>query len=277
MHEWNYTPDHPISLTLSADARLGPTDYLNDQIWELNLGNSEPPAISFQTTYGLRARFCRIFPRFICNSKVAIDPAHFHQPITIHQYFPNYLRLSCKPFSSINVNIEYWVPDSQTIAARMKVINSGRETCQMQVDWAELLLPTGDGHRMTTQEVGVTTVLAGETAGLVPVFLLTGGTQTGKSPYPSLSRLISLPTHGEHVIQWIQASLSDRNSSFEHVKAFLKKNWNIEFSRILRVNSQRMEIITGNQDWNNAIYLAQTKADQLIMQPADKTLLFFFR
>ena len=272
MHDWNYTPDHPISLSLSADARLGPTDYLNDQIWELNLGNSEPPAISFQTTYGLRARFCRIFPRFIRNGKVAIDPAHFHQPITIHQYFPNYLRLSCKPFWSINAIIDYWVPDSHTIAARMKVTNTSHETCQMQVDWAESLVPTIEGIRMATQEIGVTTILTGETADLVPVFLLTGGIQTGKSPYPSLTVVFRLPSHGEHISQWVQASLTDLNSSYEQAKSILSKNWNVEFSRVLRVNSQRMEIITGNQDWNTAIYMTQTKADQLILQPTDKTL-----
>ena len=93
MREWNYSPDHPISLTISADARLGPTDYTNDQIWELNLGNSEPPAISLQTTFGLRARSCRIFPRFVVSGQSVNNPAHFHRPITIHEYYPNYIKL----------------------------------------------------------------------------------------------------------------------------------------------------------------------------------------
>src|SRR5512137_2086046 len=112
MHLWNFTPEHPITLTLAADARLNPTDYTNDQIWQLNLGNSDPPAISLETTFGLRARLCRIFPRFLFNGQVVNDPKHFSHPITIQKYYPSYICLQFKPFSCINVKLEYWVPGS---------------------------------------------------------------------------------------------------------------------------------------------------------------------
>ncbi len=187
---WNFTPDHPISLTLSADARLSPTDYTNDQIWELNLGNSEPPAISLQTTFGLRARICRIFPRFIFDGQVVNNPAHFYLPITIHQYYPNYISLSFKPFSCINVKLEYWVPCSQAVAGRSRITNTSPEKCQLQIEWAELLVPAPDGYRMSTNEIGMTTILAGQTTNLTPVLFLTGGAQAGKSPYPSLNLIL---------------------------------------------------------------------------------------
>ena len=118
MHNWNYVPDHPISLTLASDARICPTDYTNDQIWELKLKNTEIDAISLETTFGLRARLCRIFPRFIFNGKEVDDPALFSQSIRIQRYYPNYLELSFKPITGINVKIEYWVPGSQVIAGR---------------------------------------------------------------------------------------------------------------------------------------------------------------
>jgi hypothetical protein len=267
MQNLNLTPDHPIYLPLSADARLNPTDYTNDHIWELNLGNSEPPAISFQTTFGLRARFCRIFPRFIFDGHVVSDPSRFHHPITIHQYFPNYINLSFKPFSSINVILEYWVPGSHAIAGRTKIINISREACQIQIEWAELLVPAPDGNRMSTKEIGLTTFLAGETANLTPVLFLTGGAQAGKSPYPSLNLSYVIPPNGEQVTQWAHASLSDINASYELAKEISSKNWDTEFAHIARINSQRLEIKTGNQDWNTALYLAQTIVDQLFLQP----------
>jgi len=267
MYDWNYTPDHPINLTLCADARLSPTDSLNDQIWELNIGNSEPPAISFQTTFGLRARHCRIFPRFTLKGKVVNDPSEFHHPVTIRQYFPNYLKLTCKPFPSINVQIEYWVPNSQTIAGLTTAINTSHETCQLQIDWAELLIPGAEGHRMAIQELGLMQVLSGEVSGLTPVFLLSGANQAGKSPYPSLSSSFSLPSHGEHTLQWVQASLADLQSSFGLAKIIINKNWDAEFSRIIRVNSENIEVTTGYQDWNTAFYLSQVRANQLILRP----------
>lgn len=267
MYDWNFTPDHQITLSLSADARLSPTDYTNDQIWELNFGNSEPPAISLQTTFGLRARICRIFPRFIFNGQVVNNPAHFYHPITIHQYYPNYISLSFKPFSCINVNIEYWVPDSHVIAARSKIINTTHEICQIQLEWAELLIPGSDGNRMATEEIGLTTILAGQTANLTPVLLAIGGTQAGKSPYPSLNLSYDIPPHGEQETRWAHASLSDLNASYEMAKEVLNINWDAEFAHITRINSQQIEISTGNQDWNMAFSLAQTMADQLLLQP----------
>jgi hypothetical protein len=276
MREWNYSPDHPFRLTLSADARLNPTDYTNDQIWELNLGNSEPPAISLQTTYGLRARSCRIFPRFVFKGEYVNNPTQFHHPIIIHQYYPNYIRLSFKPFPHINVILEYWVPDSHTIACRTKLTNTSRETSQIQVEWVELLVPTEDGNRMSSNEIGLTTILTGQTANLTPVLLLTGGPQPGKSPYPALNLSYTISPHGEQQAYWAQASLEDLSGSFACAKAIINMNWDTEFARIMRVNSQRMEIITGNQDWDSAFYLAQTKADQLLLRPTEKCIFHSF-
>lgn len=266
MHDLNFTPDHQISLTLSADARLSPTDYINDQIWELAFGNSEPPALSLQTTFGLRARTCRIFPRFIFDGQVINDPAHFYHPITIHQYYPNYIRLSFKPFSCVNVIIEYWVPDSHVIAGRAKINNTTHEVCQFQLEWAELLVPGPNGNRMAATEIGLTTILSGQTAELNPVLFLTGGAQAGKSPYPSLNLSYDIPPHGEQDSQWAHAALPDHNASYRLAREIITSNWNAEFAHINRINSQQLEINTGNQDWNTAFYLAQTAANQLILQ-----------
>ncbi len=268
MREWNYSPDHPVNLTIAADARLNPTDYTNDQIWELNLGNSEPPAVTLQTTFGLRARSCRIFPRFISNGEPVNNPAHFNRPITIHEYFPNYIKLSFKPFSYINVILEYWVPDSHTIACRTKLTNTSRDDCQIQVEWVDLLVPAEDGNRMSSTEIGLTTILAGQTGTLTPVLFLSGGAIPGKSPYPSLDLSYTIPPHGEQQLCWTQVSLTDVNASFEQAKLINSTNWDTEFARIMRKNSQRIEIITGNQEWDSAFYLAQTMVDQLMLHPA---------
>ena len=65
MQTWNLGAGDPLSLTLAADARLTSTNYTDDQIWELSLGGGEPAALALQTTYGLRAHWMRLFPRFV--------------------------------------------------------------------------------------------------------------------------------------------------------------------------------------------------------------------
>ncbi len=269
MTDWNYIPEHPISLTIAADARLSQTNYTNDQIWELNFGDSDPPSLCLQTTFGLRARNFRIFPRFIHAEKVINNPEQFHRPITIHKYFPNYLSLSFRPFSSIDVHIDYWVPESQVVAARSKIRNLSRETCLIQLEWIALLVPSPDGDRMAISEIGMNTILAGQTSDLYPVFFLTGGVQAGNSPYPSLYLNSEIPPHAEQDSLWAIASLQNREASFELTKQMVNKNWDAEFARVYRINSQQLEITTGNHEWNTAFYLAQTISNQLIIHAND--------
>lgn len=64
MRNWNLGPGDPLQLTIAADARLTPTDYTNDHIWELDLSGGDPSALALRTTFGLRARLMRLFPRF---------------------------------------------------------------------------------------------------------------------------------------------------------------------------------------------------------------------
>ncbi|MGE5123775.1 MAG: MGH1-like glycoside hydrolase domain-containing protein, partial [Acidobacteriaceae bacterium] len=267
MQIWNFTPEYSLNLTLAADARLGRTDYTNDQIWQLVLGGSQPPALSLETTFGLRARQCRIFPRFIYHDQVINDPDHFSHPVVIHQYYPNYLCLSFKPFSSINVRLEYWVPTSQVIACRTHITNTGHETCMLELEWAELLLPDQGGARMTASEFGMSTILSGRTADLFPVLFLSGGAQAGRSPYPCLNLAYSLAPKEEQVVHWVHAALPELPASYDQAKQFINKNWEAEIARIVRLNSKQLEIFTGNKDWDNALHLSQNLAYQLVVGP----------
>lgn len=265
MRDLNYVVEQQASLTIAADARLGPINTMDDQVWAIVLGNSEPPAVSLQTTFGLRARSCRIFPRFTYDNHTINNPKEFYHPVTIHQYYPNYVKLSFKPFQCFNVILEYWVPDSQSISCRTRIVNTSREKRQIMLEWAELLIPTDDGHRMSADEIGLITILNGRTADLSPVFFLTGGAQPGQSPYPALELSYTILPHQEQELIWAHATYTDNNSSFEHAKKITSRKWDVEVARILRINSQRIEIKTGNTDWDNAFYLSQTLADQIVL------------
>ena len=270
MLDLNFSPNYPYSLTIAADSRFTQTDYVNDHIWELKIGNSEPSSISLHTTYGLRAKACRIFPRFILDGQVINSPLEFYRPITIHHYYPNFIRLSFKPFSSINVQLEYWVPGSQMIAGRSKITNTGNQKCQFQLEWAELLIPSDDGDRMSVDEIGVTTVLVGNTSGLFPVLYLTGGVKAGKSPYPSLNLSLDIHPHKEAVSTWAQVSLSEAKKSFDQAKVIINQIWDAEFARIERVNSQDLEIKTGDLDWDRAFHFSQVFTNQLLLSPTER-------
>ena len=86
MKNWNLTASDPGAYILAADARCGPTDYVNDQIWDLHLEGSEPPSLAMRTTFGLRARSLRLFPRFVEGDTSIEDPLIFNTPPVVKQF-----------------------------------------------------------------------------------------------------------------------------------------------------------------------------------------------
>lgn len=141
MRTWNLKSDDPLSLTLAADARMVATDYCNDHIWELVLAGSDPPAVALQTTFGLRARSFRLFPRFIEAGMALSDPGAFIRPVTIHLICPNYVRLSYTPFIDIEIEAEYWASDSHGVTGRLKLLNRGVNSRTIRIEWAAVLNP----------------------------------------------------------------------------------------------------------------------------------------
>src|SRR3990172_6128878 len=94
MRTWKLAAADPYMLRLAADARHGPTDYVNDHIWEITLGGGAPPAIGVRTTYGLRAQNMRLYPGFAEGDRSAVEPAQFTTPPTIQAFSVSYARLA---------------------------------------------------------------------------------------------------------------------------------------------------------------------------------------
>lgn len=266
MPSWNLAAGDPLSLTISADARLTLTDYTDDQIWELILGGSEPPALALQTTYGLRAHWMRLFPRFVRGDTVRLDPASFHAPPRLVLFYPNFLAVEFAPFDGLDVLAEYWVPESQVVAGRLTVTNHSILPQNFRMEWIGLLNPIERQGGMVTQAVGPTCVLEGETAYLHPVVCLTGGPQPGSGPYPSLSLDLELLPGIDRQFSWACASLRSFETSLEAARLATARPWEAEQARMELLNfSQEVEIQTGNPDWDAALALSQKAARELLM------------
>jgi len=267
MRSINLKPGDPLVLTLAADARLGSTNYVDDHIWELNLGGGEPPSLAIQTTFGMRARSFRIFPRFIFQDTVHTDPTTFTEPIQIKYLAPNFLRAGCVPFPGINVEIEYWVPDSHTLAGRSKVVNTRNEALSLTLDWAALLTPDPNGQRMAPVDIGLAHLLAGKTNGLAPVLYIPGVVQLGAGPYTSLATRFELMPHEPSAVLWVESALPSPEASFAQAQSITSLNWDAETARIELQNTGQLDIQTGNPDWDTAFSLAQSTARGLVINP----------
>lgn len=266
MREWSLKQGDPLVLTLACDARLRPTDYYNDQIWELSLGRGDPPALALETTYGLRAKALRLFPRFNIGDTTYTDPTNFSQPPVIKQIFPNFVSLEFSPFPDIDVEAEYWVPESHGIAGRLQIINNGTIDRQIRVEWVGQLTPT-EGQRMAPIEMQATNVLSGNTGELAPVIFLTSGPKPGTGPYPSLMLTMDLSPNSSRQFTWAHAALFDQDESFALARDIASRNWAAERSHLEMLNAGHVDIYTGDADWDTAFMLGQKLAIGLFVGP----------
>ncbi len=269
MREWKLKSGDPLSLTLAADARLGATNYGDDQIWELSMGGGDPPALAIQTTYGLRARICRLFPRFIENDKVQVDPASFDRAPALICLYPNYLSVSYAPFPDIDVIADYWVPQSQSLAGRLEITNKGKTARKIRLEWIAQLNPT-EGQRMGAAEIEAASVLLGQSEKLYPVVFATGGVQAGTESYPSLTNLYDLNPGASQTFNWTQAAWSTPETSFSHARSLAGRKWEAERTRLDFINTSLLDIYTGDTDLDAVLMLSQRQAMSLFIGPTQQ-------
>lgn len=267
MRDWSLAPGDPLCLILAADSRLSVPDYLNDHIWELSLGGGEPPALSLQTTFGLRAKSMRLFYRFSENGKSVSNPAQFALPPTVRRFYPNFLIVEYSPLPNIDVLTEYWVPGSNAVSGRLTIANKSTANRKIRLEVCALLTPI-NGQGMTSSQMQLVNVLAGQTGGLFPILFLTGGPAHGSGPYPSLFLDLELGPGATRQLTWTQAATASLQTSFDLARQTAARPWEAERARLELLNtSQTIDIRTGDKDWDAAFALSQSAAFGLILPP----------
>ncbi len=259
------TRGDPLNLTIAADMRLAQPDFTNDQIWELRMQGGEPPAVLLQTSFGLRARWMRIFPRFTRKDRTYFDPAQFHTAPHIQAVFPNYIRLTCAPFNGLDVQIEYWAATSQVIACRTTIKNTSILKEQIHLEWAAMLSPLDEGVGMASVTTFNVCHLAGRSAEVVPVLVM-NGCSAGSGSYPALIQEIDLYPGSTYATVWSCATLEREEDALALAQKYLDLNWDSLVARIELQNlSQLIDIHTGHTDWDTAFCLSQVAAAGLFL------------
>ncbi|MDX9990496.1 MAG: hypothetical protein RBS68_00475 [Anaerolineales bacterium] len=265
MREWNLTTGDPIQLTIAADARLSEPNYADDHIWQLDLGGGDPSALGLRTTYGLRARLMRIFPRFFQNDKILNDPADFVRGPALRFFAPNFLEVDFSPLSGLDVRFEYWVAGSNVVAGRITLSNRAVTPLAISFELAGQLIPL-EGQPMSAVQHQSVSVLEGKAENLSPVLFLTGGPQPGPGPYPALILPVELPPGNTRQFSWALAARPDPQESFDLARRTVARPFDAERARIeILLQSQTVEIETGDPDWDAALAFSQKAAFGLFL------------
>ncbi len=270
MRDWSLGSGDPLILTLAADSRLCIPEYINDHIWELELGGGEPSAISLRTTYGLRARAMRLFLRFTENGQTISDPAAFPVPPRLRRFYPNFLWLDFSPLENLETSAEFWAPESHAVAGRLTLVNRSTATRQIRLEVCAALAHL-DGQSMMAIQQQLVNVLAGGTGGLFTVTFMTGGPKPGAGPHPSLALDLELGPGATRQLTFAQAAKETLPAAFELARHTAARPWEAERARIELLNtSSTFDIHTGDTDWDAALAFSQTAALGLFLRGNDK-------
>lgn len=276
MRDWKLTQADPLALRLAADVRFGPTDYADDQIWELTLGGGDPAALALRTTYGLRAREMRLFPVFREGDTLVCDPEQFASRPVVHHFAVNRIQFSFSPLGGIHVHADYWRPDSHSVAGQFTVTNESTAARSIRLKLSALLLPLEGGAIMGAAQTGPFHYLRGQTANLWPVVLLENGLPTDYSPWPAVIRPLSLAPGESQTIRWAHAAPppsdlqnggGEGGGGLDACKELLDHGWPIHFQRIKALTADLPEIETGDPLWDAAFAFAYKVALQSYVGP----------
>jgi hypothetical protein len=271
MRDWNLTSADPLHLTLAADFRFGGVDHLNDQVWELDFASGEPRALSLRTTFGLRARSMRLFPRFGEGRAIVTDPAKFVRAPRLRFFAPNFLELDFSPLPDLDVTAEFWAAGSQVAAGRYSLVNRSAKARKIRLDICAILVPL-DGQAFFAAQSQMVNVITGTTGGLAPLLYMTGGPNSVTAPYPALTVDLELAPAATKKISWALAALAASGPSYELARKTVARHWDAEKARIqMTAESQTVDIETGDPDWDAAFALTQTAAFRSFL-PASETL-----
>lgn len=257
----------PLPYLLASDARLSQPDYTNDQTWELDLKRGNPPAISLQTTYGLRARRMRIFLRFIQGAQSLCNPLEFYQPPQLEKYLPSYLSLRCQPFAGIETRLEFWIPESQAATGRISINNIANKPVLLRLELAcEFSSIDGSGSLEVVSQNGTPPFLKGQATNLSPILIISGNAEGCHSPFPTLTQAWNLLPGQKRSLLWASAALKGQQASFELAQRTLRRSWEPEVARMeMTHHSGQMEIITGSQEWNAIFSATQNMAIHFLL------------
>lgn len=272
MRNWQLTVSDPLSLCLAADVRQFQTDYADDQIWELELGSGQSPALALTTRYGGRCGLARLVPMWVIDGRVVYEAdAYARQPV-LHDLYPNYLRLTAFAAPHLALQIEYWVMESHAVGGRVTLRNDGDRPTEAGLDLFAQFMREEEAGEINLLELsgGQVGLHLQNVGGLQPVILLeNAGPISGSSP--KLASRVSLPAGGQAVLRWVHAGRSSLDESLALAHHWLTAvDWEPYLKELPEINAQTPTIQTGDRERDAAIALSYRLALGSLVGPTGR-------
>ncbi len=273
LRQWQLRPEQPFHSQLAADARMGSTDYVNDQIWELSLGVQDAPALALKTTYGGRAGQVSLVPMWQTGGRIVYQAQGYAEPFTLTSFMPNYLQARAKLTPTLGVRAECWVMDSHSVGGRFTVLNTTQVAEQVS-----LTLFGHVGIQSVEQKPGIgalrtggNALLLGSIGNLQPVVVLEGAvaeTDPAGISSPKISVEMLVPARSQIIVRWVHAGMPTMQESAELAIQWLNRDWGQYLRAVVQAAQAIPEIVTGDDALDVTIASSYQQLMQAFVGPS---------
>lgn len=258
LREWQLKPTQVFPARLAADARLSRTDYIDDQIWELAVGQHNEPALALKTTYGGRAGRISLIPMWQHNGRAVYEAQGYAVPFTLTSFAPGYLRAEGQLTLSLHITAEYRALESHAVGARFTVRNTGSSNENLTLEMLGYTLINRREERLKTGTLRDDSVvlLFGLIGNLQPALMLENGqivTGVDGALTPRLGARMHIPAGSEITTRWVTAGLPDVNDSANLAFRWLHEDWTPHFDAVNQAAEAIPQIFTGDDALDLAI------------------------
>jgi hypothetical protein len=267
LRRWQLGANHPLALQLAADSRLSPTDYADDQVWELLLGVGNSPALALQTRYGGRVGLASLVPMWVHEGRVIYETQAYAKPPIVTAFAPGYLRVQATLTSQLALQAEYWAIESHAIGVQITVSNARTRSQKLRLDLIGHVAASGKELPLNILTLNDQhhALHLGKVGNLNPVVLLHGG--SADAARPKVGREWIIGGRKKIVARWVHAGLPDLRDSLALAQHWLQQDWAAHFKRIEQAAQAIPVIETGDEDQDAAIAFAYQQLVQSFLKP----------
>jgi len=273
LRQWELNKSTPHELHLAADARLSQTDYTDDQIWNLEVGTHDNPALSLHTKYGGRAGLVSLVPMWLHEGRVIYQAQTYQQAPTITAFAPGYIAAEATLLPQLTLEMAHIAFDSHTIGGIYSLQNNSSKPIELRFDLFGHL-----GKRGKEQKLAIITLAEGGHAlslttlvSIAPVVMVEHGNAgylTRNVASPKVGVDLSLNPGETYDIRWVHAGLGSIYASIAAAQAWLNADWQPYLQAIDEASQAIPTIQTGNLEWDALIASSYNRVVQAFLRPS---------
>jgi hypothetical protein len=251
VRDWKLTATDPLTLRFAADGRLSRTDYTDDQVWELELGQGDVPALSIQTQYGGRVGLARLIPLLVFPDRAVFEAAGYAEPFHLRHFAPNYAKLSARPTPELGLEFDLWVMDSHVVGGLFTFHNLTQVEQSFRLELIPQVAREGRQPNLKLIELNdaLEAVSFGTLVNINPVLTLEHSERSHEvqASSPKLSAALTIAPGASVAVRWVHAGFATLEKSASEALRWLRADWQNAFELIEKLNATLPSIETGDE------------------------------